>query len=105
MSEATPDITVDVEPAFREDESSPNDKRFVFSYTVTVHNHSDRSVQLLSQPSPSTRLPSSHSSPAVAFIQPSPHSATVQSALQSSDSPASSQASPVSRIPLPQKGM
>ncbi|WP_110691389.1 Co2+/Mg2+ efflux protein ApaG [Salinicola halophyticus] len=49
MSEAPPTVTVEIEPSFREDESSPGDKRFVFSYTVTVHNQSEHSVQLLSR--------------------------------------------------------
>ena len=42
-------IRVDVEPAFREDESSPEEERFVFSYTITVHNHSGHSMQLLAR--------------------------------------------------------
>lgn len=49
MSEEAPVMTVNVEPDYREDESSPGDKRYVFSYTVTVHNHSDSSIQLLSR--------------------------------------------------------
>ncbi|WP_136249208.1 Co2+/Mg2+ efflux protein ApaG [Halomonas borealis] len=43
------EIRVDVEPAFREDESAPQDARFVFSYTITVHNHSAHSMQLLAR--------------------------------------------------------
>ncbi|MFY0991375.1 Co2+/Mg2+ efflux protein ApaG [Halomonas sp. C05BenzN] len=42
-------VRVDVEPAFRVEESAPDEQRFVFSYTVTVHNHSGRSVQLLAR--------------------------------------------------------
>ncbi|MDR5866574.1 Co2+/Mg2+ efflux protein ApaG [Halomonas koreensis] len=42
-------IRVDVEPAFREDESDPEEGRFVFSYTITVHNHSGHSMQLLAR--------------------------------------------------------
>ncbi|WP_251977875.1 Co2+/Mg2+ efflux protein ApaG [Salinicola avicenniae] len=49
MNEMAEAITVDVEPTFREEESSTDDKRYVFSYTITVHNHSERSVQLLSR--------------------------------------------------------
>ncbi|MDI5935513.1 Co2+/Mg2+ efflux protein ApaG [Halomonas sp. M4R5S39] len=42
-------VRVDVEPVFRVEESAPDEQRFVFSYTVTVHNHSQRSVQLLAR--------------------------------------------------------
>ncbi|TDO09862.1 MULTISPECIES: Co2+/Mg2+ efflux protein ApaG [Halomonas] len=44
-----PAIRVDVAPAFRRDESAPDQRRFVFSYTVTVHNGSSHSVQLLAR--------------------------------------------------------
>jgi ApaG protein len=43
------EVLVDVEPAFRDDESSRDESRYVFSYTVTIHNHSSRSVQLLAR--------------------------------------------------------
>ncbi|MFQ3786068.1 Co2+/Mg2+ efflux protein ApaG [Halomonas sp. A29] len=43
------EVLVDVEPAFRDDESSRDESRYVFSYTVTIHNHSKRSVQLLAR--------------------------------------------------------
>ncbi|WP_417328936.1 Co2+/Mg2+ efflux protein ApaG [Halomonas cupida] len=51
MSEPTPapDVRVDVEPSYHEDESSPLEDRYVFSYTVTVHNHSARNVQLMAR--------------------------------------------------------
>ncbi|MBS9404722.1 Co2+/Mg2+ efflux protein ApaG [Halomonas sp. TRM85114] len=42
-------VRVDVEPSYRTDESAPDDQRYVFSYTVTVHNHSRHSVQLLAR--------------------------------------------------------
>lgn len=42
-------VLVDVEPVFRGDESSLDESRYVFSYTVTIHNHSMRSVQLLAR--------------------------------------------------------
>lgn len=42
-------IRVDVAPDFRPDESNPDDQRFVFSYTVTVHNASEHSVQLMAR--------------------------------------------------------
>ncbi len=43
------EVLVDVEPAFRGDESSSDEARYVFSYTVTIHNHSARSMQLLAR--------------------------------------------------------
>ncbi|ALM51617.1 Co2+/Mg2+ efflux protein ApaG [Halomonas huangheensis] len=51
MSEHSPepDVRVDVEPSYREEESSPLENRYVFSYTVTVHNHSARNVQLMAR--------------------------------------------------------
>lgn len=42
-------LSVDVEPAFRAEESDEAESRYVFSYTVTVHNHSPHSVQLLAR--------------------------------------------------------
>ena len=49
MNERSQDVRVDVEPAYRDDESSVAEQRFVFSYTITVHNHSDHAVQLLAR--------------------------------------------------------
>ena len=42
-------ISVDVEPQFREEESAPDEGRYVFSYTVTVHNASRHSIQLMAR--------------------------------------------------------
>ncbi|WP_163577499.1 Co2+/Mg2+ efflux protein ApaG [Halomonas faecis] len=42
-------IRIDVEPTYREEESSGAEARYVFSYTVTIHNHSARSLQLLAR--------------------------------------------------------
>jgi ApaG protein len=42
-------VHVDVEPAFCQEESSREESRYVFRYTVTIHNHSGRSVQLLAR--------------------------------------------------------
>lgn len=42
-------IRIDVEPSFQAEESSPAEQRYVFSYTITVHNHSRHSVQLLAR--------------------------------------------------------
>nr|WP_299243125.1 Co2+/Mg2+ efflux protein ApaG [uncultured Halomonas sp.] len=49
MSEDVRDVQVEVEPAYRADESSVTEQRFVFSYTITVHNHSSHAVQLLAR--------------------------------------------------------
>ncbi|MDT8895020.1 Co2+/Mg2+ efflux protein ApaG [Halomonas sp. I1] len=42
-------VHVDVEPAFCADESAPAERRYVFSYTITVHNHSRHSMQLMAR--------------------------------------------------------
>ncbi|WP_110685482.1 Co2+/Mg2+ efflux protein ApaG [Salinicola aestuarinus] len=49
MSDLVHDVTVTVEPEYREDESSPQEDRYVFSYTVTVYNAAAQSLQLLSR--------------------------------------------------------
>ena len=49
MSELATQILVEVEPDYRADESDPGQSRYVFSYTVTVHNRSTREIQLLSR--------------------------------------------------------
>ncbi|MCG7600643.1 Co2+/Mg2+ efflux protein ApaG [Halomonas sp. McH1-25] len=49
MSEPIDAVHVDVEPAYRADESSPGGQRFVFSYTITIHNQSAWTVQLLAR--------------------------------------------------------
>ena len=40
-------IKVDVSPEFQADDSSPERKRFVFAYHVTITNHSDATIQLI----------------------------------------------------------
>jgi ApaG protein len=49
MTELVEAVHVDVEPAYRADESSPGEQRFVFSYTITIHNQSAQTVQLLAR--------------------------------------------------------
>ncbi|GHC22574.1 Co2+/Mg2+ efflux protein ApaG [Aidingimonas halophila] len=53
MSASSPsssaEVHVQVEPAYCEEESSPAEQRFVFRYTITVHNGSRHSVQLLAR--------------------------------------------------------
>ena len=44
-----PNVLVNVIPQYIAKESIPEKKRFVFSYTVTIDNQSDLSVQLLSR--------------------------------------------------------
>lgn len=45
----TGEVRVEVLPEFREEESSPDEARYVFSYTVTVHNASRHSIQLMAR--------------------------------------------------------
>jgi ApaG protein len=45
----THDIEVSVEPFYLEDQSDPDDSRYVWGYRVTIVNNSDASVQLLSR--------------------------------------------------------
>ncbi|QEA39092.1 Co2+/Mg2+ efflux protein ApaG [Pistricoccus aurantiacus] len=42
-------VSVQVEPVYHAQESSTAQQRYVFSYTVTLRNHSSRSVQLLTR--------------------------------------------------------
>ncbi|WP_447553763.1 Co2+/Mg2+ efflux protein ApaG [Vreelandella sp. EE22] len=47
MSQLT--IEVSITPEYRAQESSDSESRYVFSYTVTVHNQSPHSVQLMAR--------------------------------------------------------
>jgi ApaG protein len=42
-------IRVAVKPAYLDDQSDPDDGRFVWSYTVTIENHGAEPVQLMSR--------------------------------------------------------
>jgi ApaG protein len=42
-------IRVTVKPAYLDDQSSPEDDRYVWSYTVTIENRGNEPVQLLSR--------------------------------------------------------
>ena len=42
-------IRVSVKPAFLDDQSDPEERRFVWSYTVTIENGGAETVQLLSR--------------------------------------------------------
>jgi ApaG protein len=45
----TPRIQVDVETAYLEEQSDPRDKRFVFSYTITIRNEGPIPARLLTR--------------------------------------------------------
>ncbi len=50
MTEPTPnDIRVDVETAYVAAQSDPEQKRFVFSYTITIHNRGGVPAKLLTR--------------------------------------------------------
>ncbi len=42
-------IRVNVESEFRDDDSSPEDDIYVFAYHVTISNHGDKPVQLMTR--------------------------------------------------------
>jgi ApaG protein len=48
-SAVTRNITVNVEPFYLEDQSDPQESRYVWAYRVTIDNQSDESVTLLSR--------------------------------------------------------
>ncbi|MDE2295854.1 MAG: Co2+/Mg2+ efflux protein ApaG [Gammaproteobacteria bacterium] len=45
----TPQIRVEVETAYLEEQSDPGDKRFVFSYTITIRNEGPIPARLLTR--------------------------------------------------------
>ena len=47
--EVTRDIRVAVEPSFLDDQSEPEDGRYLWSYRVTIENNGKENVQLLSR--------------------------------------------------------
>ena len=42
-------IRVEVETVYRDDQSDPNDGRYVFSYTITIRNEGDAPARLLTR--------------------------------------------------------
>ena len=49
MSSADYDIRVDVETSYVEGQSSPDDDRFVFAYTITIRNEGQVAARLLTR--------------------------------------------------------
>lgn len=50
MSRASADqVEIEVVPDFSTNESAPDESRFVFKYTIRVHNHSEQNMQLLAR--------------------------------------------------------
>jgi len=47
--ETTRDIRIEVEPSFLEDESAPDENRYIWAYRVTIENRSTQPVQLMSR--------------------------------------------------------
>lgn len=43
----TMDIEVEVEPYYLEEQSDPEESRYVWAYRIVIANHSDRTVQLI----------------------------------------------------------
>lgn len=49
FEEKTNDILIRVSPKFLEDESAPDENRYVWSYTVKIENQGSQTVQLLTR--------------------------------------------------------
>jgi ApaG protein len=49
MSEEPHKIRVDVETSYLDEQSSPTEQRYVFSYTITIRNEGERAAKLLSR--------------------------------------------------------
>lgn len=47
--EVTRDIRVAVEPSFLDDQSEPEEGRYIWAYRVTIENNGDKPVQVLSR--------------------------------------------------------
>jgi ApaG protein len=47
--ETTRGIKIAVEPAFLDDQSEPDESRFLWAYRITIENHGSEPVQLLSR--------------------------------------------------------
>jgi ApaG protein len=49
MSREPNKICVEVETSYLDEQSSPSEQRYVFSYTITIRNEGQRSAQLLTR--------------------------------------------------------
>jgi ApaG protein len=49
MSRKPHKISVEVETSYLDEQSSPSEQRYVFSYTITIRNEGERSAQLLTR--------------------------------------------------------
>ncbi len=49
MSSLVNKIRVDVETSYVDEQSDPNDRRYVFSYTITIRNEGDVAARLLTR--------------------------------------------------------
>ena len=46
---ATPEIEIEVETCFLEEESQPLQSRYIFAYTITITNHGKDAIKLLTR--------------------------------------------------------
>jgi len=49
MSHEPHKISVEVETSYLDEQSSPSEQRYVFSYTITIRNEGERAAQLLTR--------------------------------------------------------
>lgn len=47
--QVTHGIRIAVQPAYLEEQSEPDDSKYVWSYTITIENHGNETVQLISR--------------------------------------------------------
>jgi ApaG protein len=49
VANSKPDIQVNAEAIYLADQSAPGERRFVFAYTISIHNSGDEPAQLLTR--------------------------------------------------------
>ena len=49
MDDRDPDIRIDVQTQYLDDQSHPDDNRYVFAYTITIHNEGREAAKLLNR--------------------------------------------------------
>jgi ApaG protein len=49
MSHESHKISIEVETSYLDEQSSPSEQRYVFSYTITIRNEGERPAQLLTR--------------------------------------------------------